>query len=240
LICVGAGEEGARKVYALSGLRGVERQVGSASGTWWPAGSSAGHMVPRKARQSREQEPMKGSGSRPESAHKFCSGSPQNRRVTWLSHNTKTGGSARGDGIRGCREASIPVDAWCDCRACIGRTQSAVTAWSCDEEECYMTYMPLRGLCRNLSARGSVVFCLAREGLIYISTWVSMQTIHLDCFSFPCSIGLDFSSVYKESDLRVNGRFHGCLDFPLVARVIFMSFSSDFCWIYVCGLFLRF
>jgi hypothetical protein len=28
LICVGAGEEWARKVYALRGLRGVERQVG--------------------------------------------------------------------------------------------------------------------------------------------------------------------------------------------------------------------
>jgi hypothetical protein len=33
-----------------------------------------------------------------------------------------------------------------------------------------MTYMPLRGLYHNLSARGSVVFCLAREGLIYISS----------------------------------------------------------------------
>jgi hypothetical protein len=30
LICVGAGEERVRKVYALRGLRGVERQVGSA------------------------------------------------------------------------------------------------------------------------------------------------------------------------------------------------------------------
>jgi hypothetical protein len=33
LICVGAGEEWAGKVYALRGLRGVERQVGSARGT---------------------------------------------------------------------------------------------------------------------------------------------------------------------------------------------------------------
>jgi hypothetical protein len=45
LICVGAGEEWARKVYALRGLRGVERQVGLTRGTWWPAGSSAGCMV---------------------------------------------------------------------------------------------------------------------------------------------------------------------------------------------------
>jgi hypothetical protein len=47
LICVGASEERARKVYGLGGLRGVERQVGSAFGTRWPAGSSAGRMVTR-------------------------------------------------------------------------------------------------------------------------------------------------------------------------------------------------
>jgi hypothetical protein len=50
MIFVGAGEERARKVYALRGLGGVERQVGSARGTRWPAGSSAGRMVARKAR----------------------------------------------------------------------------------------------------------------------------------------------------------------------------------------------
>jgi hypothetical protein len=54
------------------------------------------------------------------------------------------------------------------------------------------------GLYHSLSARGIVVFCLARRGLLYISSRVSRQTIHPDCFSFPCSIGLDFSSVCKE------------------------------------------
>jgi hypothetical protein len=48
LICVGAGEERTRKVYALRGLQGVERLVGSARGTWWPAGSSADRMVEEK------------------------------------------------------------------------------------------------------------------------------------------------------------------------------------------------
>jgi hypothetical protein len=57
-----------------------------------------------------------------------------------------------------------------------------------------MTYLPLRSLYHILSARGSVVICLARRGFIYISSRVSRQSIHLDCFSFPCSIGLDFSS----------------------------------------------
>jgi hypothetical protein len=76
-----------------------------------------------------------------------------------------------------------------------------VMAWSCDEEECYVIYLPLRGLYYNLSARGSVVICLAREGLIYINSRVSRQTIHPNCFSFPCSTGLDFSSICKESDL---------------------------------------
>jgi hypothetical protein len=41
-----------------------------------------------------------GSGSRPESARGVCGGSPENHPVTWLSHKTKTGGSAGGDGIR--------------------------------------------------------------------------------------------------------------------------------------------
>jgi hypothetical protein len=51
LICVGAGEEWVRKVYALRGLRGVERQVGLTRRTRWPAGSSAGRMVAKKARR---------------------------------------------------------------------------------------------------------------------------------------------------------------------------------------------
>jgi hypothetical protein len=58
----------------------------------------------------------------------FCGGSPENRRVTWLSHKTKTGGLAGGDGIRARREASMPVDAWRDRGACVGRTRSAATA----------------------------------------------------------------------------------------------------------------
>jgi hypothetical protein len=137
-------------------------------------------------------------------------------------------------------EASMSADAWRDRGACVGRTQSAATVWPCDEEEFYMTYLPLRGLYHNLNARGSVVFCLTREGLIDISSRVSRQTIHPDCFLFPCSKGLVFSSVCKESDLWVNGSLHGCADFPLVARWIFMSFSSYFCRFFVCGLFLRF
>jgi hypothetical protein len=129
----------------------------------WPAGSSSGRMVARKARRSRGQEPMQGSGSRPESARGVCSSSLQNRRVTWLSHKTKTRGSTGRDGIQARREASKPANTWRDRRACVGRTQSAATAWPCDEEECYMTYTPLRGLYHNLSARGSVVFCRARR-----------------------------------------------------------------------------
>jgi hypothetical protein len=145
LMCISVGEECARKVYALRGLRGVERQVGLIRGTRWPAGSSAGRMVARKARRSRRLEPVQGSGSRPESARGVCGGSPENYWITWLSHKTKTGGSAGGDGIRARREALMPADAWRDRRACVGRTRSAGTAWPCDEEECYMTYLPLRG-----------------------------------------------------------------------------------------------
>jgi hypothetical protein len=119
--------------------------------------------VARKARRSRGQEPVQGSGSRPESARGVCGGSPQNRWVTLLSHKTKTGGSAGGDGIWACQEASMPADTWRDRRACVGRTWSTVTVWPCDEEDCYMTYMPLRGLYHNLIARCSVVFCRVRR-----------------------------------------------------------------------------
>jgi hypothetical protein len=110
-----------------------------------PVGSSAGCMVARKARQSRRSESMQGSGSQLKPACGVCGCSPENRRVTWFSHKTKTRGSAGRDGIRACREVSMPADAWRDRRACIGRTRSTATAWSCDEEECYMTYLPLRG-----------------------------------------------------------------------------------------------
>jgi hypothetical protein len=145
LICVGACEEWARKVYALRGLRGVERQVGLTRGNRWPAGSSAGCMVARKARRSRRSETVQGSGSQLESARGVCGGSPENHRVTWLSHKTKTGGSAGGDRIRAHREASMPANAWRDRRACVGRTRSTATVCPCDEEECYMTYLPLKG-----------------------------------------------------------------------------------------------
>jgi hypothetical protein len=129
----------------LRGLQGVERQVGLTRGTRWPAGSSEGRMVARKARRSHRPEPVQGSGSRPKSAREVCGGSPENRRVTWLIHKTKTGGSTGGDGIRARREALMPADAWRDRRACIRRMRSAAMAWPCDEEECYMTYLPLRG-----------------------------------------------------------------------------------------------
>jgi hypothetical protein len=92
LICVGAGEEWARKVYALRGLR-VERQVGLTRGTRWTVGSSAGRMVARKARRSHRSEPVQGSDSQPESACGVFGGLPENRQVTWCSHKTKTGGS---------------------------------------------------------------------------------------------------------------------------------------------------
>jgi hypothetical protein len=111
----------------------------------WPAGSSADRMVAEKQDEVFNRKPVQGSGSQPESARWVCGGSPENRRVTWLSHKTKTGGSAGGDGIRARRKASMPADASRDRRTCVGRTRYAATAWPCDEQEYYMTYLPLRG-----------------------------------------------------------------------------------------------
>jgi hypothetical protein len=84
LICVGACEERARKVYALQGLRVVESQVGLTRGTRWPTGSSVGRMVARKARRSRRSKPVQGSGSQSKSARRVCDSSPQNRQSGYL------------------------------------------------------------------------------------------------------------------------------------------------------------
>jgi hypothetical protein len=51
----------------------------------------------------------------------------------------------------------MSADTWRDRRACVGRAQTAAKAWPCDEEECYMIYLPLKGLYIILSARGSLV-----------------------------------------------------------------------------------
>jgi hypothetical protein len=44
-----------------------------------------------------------------------------------------------------------------------------VKAWPPDEEECYLTILPLRGLYLNLSARGSLVICHTQRDSIYIA-----------------------------------------------------------------------
>jgi hypothetical protein len=98
--------------------------------------------VARYARRSRLLEPVQGSSSRPESAHGVCRGSPQNRRVIWLSQKTKTGGSAGGDRIQARRDASMSGDTRQDHRACVGRMQTTVKAWVPNEKECYLTIMP--------------------------------------------------------------------------------------------------
>jgi hypothetical protein len=123
--------------------------------------------VVRKARRSHRLEPVQGSGSQPESARRVCSGSPENRRVTWLSRKAKTEGSAGGDRIRARQETLMPANAWRDHRACVGRTRSAATAWPCDEEECYMTYLPLRG-CITTKVLGVVWSFAWPEGDSYI------------------------------------------------------------------------
>jgi hypothetical protein len=114
-------------------------------------------MVERKARGSHHLEPVKGSGSRPESTRRVCGGSPQNRQVTWSSHKTKIGGSAGGDGIRARREASMSGDMRRDHRTCVGRMQNVVKVWPFNEEECYLTLLPLRGVYHILNSRGSLV-----------------------------------------------------------------------------------
>jgi hypothetical protein len=47
----------------------------------------------------------------------------------------------------------MSMGTWRDRRACVGRTQTAVKAWPGDEEKCYMTNLPLRGLYSNYVIR---------------------------------------------------------------------------------------
>jgi hypothetical protein len=132
LICVGAGEERARKVYALRGLRGVEIQLGLTRGTRWPAGSSAGRMVARKARRSRRSKPVQGSGSQPKSARGVCGGSPQNQSgylVEPQNQYRRLGERRRDPGVPRSFEAE---DTHRDHKACIEATRRAVAGHPSD------------------------------------------------------------------------------------------------------------
>jgi hypothetical protein len=52
--------------------------------------------------------------------------------------------------------------------------------------------LPLRAMYVISSSRGSLVIFPSQNNSIYIALGFSGQTIHPDCFSFPCSIGVDF------------------------------------------------
>jgi hypothetical protein len=132
LICVGVGEERARKVYALRGLRGVERQLGLTRGTRWLAGSSAGCMVARKARRSRRSKPVQGSGSQLKSARGVCGGSPQNQPgylVEPQNQDRRLGERRRDPGVPRSFEAE---DTHRDHKACVEATRRAVAGHPSD------------------------------------------------------------------------------------------------------------
>jgi hypothetical protein len=78
-------------------------------------------------------------------------------RVTWLSQKPRPeGGRRRDPGAPRNFDADEHMAGSQDLR---GRTRTAAKVWPCDEEECYMTYFPLRRLYLNVSARGSFVIC---------------------------------------------------------------------------------
>jgi hypothetical protein len=100
--------------------------------TRWPAGSSAGRMVARKARRSRAQEPVQGSGSRPESARGVCGGSPQNRPgylVEPQNQDWRLSGRRRDPGAPRRFEAE---DTRWDRKACVKATRRAVVGHPSD------------------------------------------------------------------------------------------------------------
>jgi hypothetical protein len=240
LICVGAGDERARKILALRGLRGVERQAGSARWTLWPNGIKCGRHGGKKSKTKSWTGARQGSGSRPESAHWVCGASPQNRWVTWLSHKTKTRGLAGGDGIQARWEASMLGDTRWDRGACIGRTQTTTKTWPPDEKDRYLTILP-RGVCIFLYVlRVAWSFAQPGETSYIYSFRVPGQLIHPNCFSFSLLFRLDFLHDFVEN------LTYGCMEAFVVAvilRLLFVGFSCAACSLdseafvfnFVCG-----
>jgi hypothetical protein len=161
LICVGVGQERARKVYALRGLSEVERQVGLTRGTGWPRG-----QVRAAWWQEKEDEVIDRSRCRVAAHNRslhagFAAVHHKTDRVTWLSHKTKTGGSAGGDRIRARREALKR------------RTRIGITSLASRLSEVrspgirpmvlqrHIPKVPLVGVYLSLSFRGILVFRLS-------------------------------------------------------------------------------
>jgi hypothetical protein len=186
LICVGAGEEWAQKVYALRGLRGMERQVGLTQGSQWPAGSSAGRMVARKARRSRRSEPVQGSGSQPKFACGVCGGSPQNRLgylVEPQNQDRRLGGRRRDLGALRNFEAE---DTRRDRKACVEATRRVVAGIRPMVLQRYIPKVSLVGVYPSLGLMGILVFRLSP----YILRGERMAAISRNPSSFPFAISL--------------------------------------------------
>jgi hypothetical protein len=138
------------------------------------------------------------------SLHAECAAvHPKAGRVTWLNHKTKTGGSAGGDGIRARREASMLAGTWRDHRACVGRTQTAAKAWPCDEEKCYMSYLPLRDLYLKLCNRGSFVFRMSPYILRGVMMVKTRLTLRLDSQAYKPP--MPFFTYGRHQGLSIHG-----------------------------------
>jgi hypothetical protein len=72
-----------------------------------------------------------------------CGGSPQNRQVAWLSHKTKTEGSADGDGIRAHQETPKRVTRGMIEVLALGGCEGPMDARPSDGELHVLTKMPL-------------------------------------------------------------------------------------------------
>jgi hypothetical protein len=81
-----------------------------------------------------------------EEVARFAMGFPQNYQVPWLSHKVKNEGSAGGDGIRACREASRRGT--CDVIARLASDGSMTLVGMCspDGNIHFLTKVPLGGV----------------------------------------------------------------------------------------------
>jgi hypothetical protein len=73
---------------------------------------------------------------------------------------------------------------------CVERTRTATKVWwPPDENVCYLTILPLRGVYLILSSKGSLVICPTRRDFIYIALRLDGKSSIRTATCFPCSIG---------------------------------------------------
>jgi hypothetical protein len=112
----------------------------------WSLHAGFGWFIPQN--QHRAGQPWRPSYDEVgvEEVARFAVGFPQNYQVPWLSHKVKNEGSAGGDGIRACREASRRGTRDVIARLASDGSKTAVGMCSPNGNIHFLTKVPLGGV----------------------------------------------------------------------------------------------